>query len=79
MPSQVIVMDMIFNAENVPEFGSIRLTNKRYNSVNDYVLKSADVAKLDLITNAAEGSTAFCTDTYDLYILHVGEWVSLDG
>ena len=30
-----------------------------------------------MITNASDGSTAICTDTADLYILHMDEWVKL--
>ena len=77
MASQVIIMGMIFDSDNVPDFGSIRMTKSRYNGVNDYILKSTDLIKLDLITNAADGSTAICVDTADLYILHMGEWVKL--
>ncbi|MBQ2346978.1 MAG: hypothetical protein II388_01235 [Clostridia bacterium] len=75
----VTIMGMIFSSDNVPDFGSIRLTKKRYNNVNDYIFKVEDLSKLSLITNAAEGSTALCTDTGDLYILHVGEWVKIGG
>ena len=74
MASQVIVMGMLFDSENVPDFGSIRMTKSRYNGVNDYILKSTDLIKLDSIT-----STALCTDTGDLYILHIGEWVNFGG
>lgn len=75
----VIVMGMVFDSESVPDFGSIRMTAQRHNNVNDYIVLSTDISKLDDITNAAEGSTALCTDTGDLYILHVGEWVKLGG
>ena len=75
----VIVMGMVFDSENVPDFGSIRMTTQRHNNVNDYIALSSDISKLDDITNAAEGSTALCTDTGDLYILHVGDWVKLGG
>ena len=75
----VTIMGMLFSSDNVPDFGSIRLTKKRYNNVNDYILKSADLSKLSLITNAAEGSTALATDTGDLYILHMGIWSILGG
>ena len=75
----VTLMGMIFSSDNVPDFGSIRLTKKRYNNVNDYIFKVEDLSKLSLITNAAEGSTALCTDTGDLYILHVGLWSILGG
>ena len=71
----VTIMGMVFTADSVPpEFGSIRLTKMRHNNVNDYIFKSADLSKLSLITNAAEGSTALATDTGDLYILHMGLW-----
>jgi hypothetical protein len=72
-------MGMIFSSDNVPDFGSIRLTKKRYNNVNDYIFKVEDLSKLSLITNAAEGSTALATDTGDLYILHMGLWSILGG
>ena len=75
----VIVMGMEFESGSVPDFGSIRMTSQRHNNVNDYIVLSADISKLDDITNAAEGSTALCTDTGDLYILHVGEWVKIGG
>ena len=73
----IIIMGMIFDSDNVPDFGSIRMTKSRYNGVNDYILKSTDLIKLDSITNATDGSTALCTDTADFYILHMGEWVKL--
>ena len=76
----VTIMGMVFTADSVPpEFGSIRLTKMRHNNVNDYIFKSADLSKLSLITNAAEGSTALATDTGDLYILHMGIWSILGG
>ena len=75
----VIVMGMEFESGSVPDFGSIRMTCKRHTNVNDYIVLSTDISKLDGITNAAEGSTALCTDTGDLYILHVGEWAKLGG
>ena len=75
MASQVIIMGMLFDSENVPDFGSIRMTKSRYNGVNDYILKSTDLIKLDSITNATDGSTALCVDTADLYILLMGDWL----
>lgn len=75
----IIIMGMIFDSDNVPDFGSIRMTKSKNNGVNDYILKSTDLIKLDLITNASDGSTAFCTDTTDLYIMHLGEWVLVGG
>ena len=73
------IMGMEFNSDNVPDFGSIRMTKQRDNHVNDYIFLSTDLSKLSLITNAAEGSTALATDTGDLYILHMGIWSILGG
>ena len=82
MASQVI-MGMVFNDVEPPDFGSIRCTDLKgganFKGKNQYILKSTDVNKLDSITNAADGSTAICVDTSDLYILHMGEWVKLGG
>ena len=72
-------MGMNFESGTEPDFRSIRMTDTKYNGVNEYILKSSDVTKLDLITNAADGSTAICVDTADLYILHMGEWVKFGG
>ena len=75
----VIIMGMIFEKGSVPDFGSIYLVKSRYNGVNDYGLNEADVSKLDLITNAAPGSTALCDDTANLYRLTKNGWVLLGG
>lgn len=75
----VIIMGMIFNEGSVPDFGSIYLVKSRYNGVNDYGLNEADVSKLDLITNAAPGSTALCDDSANLYRLTKSGWVLLGG
>jgi hypothetical protein len=66
------VMGINFKDGESPDVGSVRRTN--YSGVNDYILKSEDLEILDKI-DTAEGSTAFCTDTAELYILHMGEWV----
>lgn len=75
----VIVMGMIFEEGSVPDFGSIYLVKSRYNGVNDYGLNEADVSKLELITNAAPGSTALCDDSANLYRLTKSGWVLLGG
>lgn len=76
-----IIMGMVFTDVEPPDFGSIRCTDLKgganFKGKNQYILKSTDISKLDLITNAADGSTAICVDTADLYILHMGEWVKL--
>lgn len=43
----------------------------------EYILKAEYADKLQQITNAAEGSTAFCIDTCELYILHNSEWLKV--
>lgn len=70
------IMGMLFTDDKVPDFGSIRLTGVKGN-VRKYVLKSEDIGKLDLITNAASGSTAICVDTSDVYIKHDKTWYKL--
>lgn len=60
------VMDMVFNDENVPDFGSIRMCSRNVYNVREYTLLAADKAKLNLITNAASGSKAYCTDSKEL-------------
>lgn len=74
MAVEKIVMEMSFPIDAVPDFGSIRLTRTYKNNVREYLLNSSDVAKLNSITNANDGSTAYCVDTGDLYIMHMGEW-----
>lgn len=74
-----IIMGMVFTDVEPPDFGSIRCTDLKgganFKGKNQYILKSTDVNKLDSITNAADGSTALCVDTADLYILLMGDWV----
>ena len=72
-----IIMGMEFETGKEPDFGSIRRTSSSYNGKNEYLLKSTDVDKLDLIVEhkgASDGSTALCSDTGELYLLHLGEW-----
>lgn len=56
------------------DLGSIRFTGYRQGNKKEYIFFSADVNKLSLIENAGTGSTAFCIDTGQLYILHDGTW-----
>lgn len=76
----IYVMDMEFDDDKVLDFGSIKMISvgremKSNQRIREYILKSTDVEKLKLITNAYDGSSAYCTDTGDLYILHMGDWV----
>lgn len=57
------------------DLGSIRQVGNRFYNIKEYILKSADVDKLKLLTDANDGSKAWCTDTKELYILHLGEWI----
>ena len=81
--SQVIKMNMLFDENSVPNFGSIyavRLNGGiNFKGVNDYGLDEADVSKLDLITNAAPGSTALCDDTGNFYRLTLSGWALVGG
>lgn len=72
--SKVIIMGMMFDEGDAPDFGSIFRSRARHDNVHEYGLNSEDVSKLDLITNAAPGSTALCTDTADIYILTKTGW-----
>lgn len=73
--SKVIIMGMIFESGEEPDFGSIYRVHEGVSGVHEYGLNSEDVDKLDIITNAAPGSTALCDDTADIYRLtKSGEW-----
>ena len=75
---KAVVMGMVFDSESVPDFGSIyatKITRGDIKGINEYGLNSDDVEKLDLITNAAYGSTALCDDTGDIYRLTKSGWV----
>lgn len=85
-------LDMFFpTGEDIPDFGTIRLTDvgKKIDEgvvkkdifghdidmrLRKYVLMSKDIEKLDLISNASDGSKAFTADTGDTYILCDGVW-----
>ena len=76
-------MGMVFDSVDVPDFGSIYCSRLRggatFKGVNEYGLNAEDVEKLDLITNAAYGSTAFCVDTCDIYVLMNDGWAMVGG
>ncbi len=73
--SKVIIMGMIFESGSEPDFGSIYRVHEGVSGVHEYGLNSEDVDKLDIITNAAPGSTALCDDTADIYRLTKTGWV----
>ena len=75
----IIIMGMEFVSGTEPDFGSIYAVKLQgganFKGRNDYGLDEEDVSKLDLITNAAPGSTALCDDTGNLYRLTKSGWV----
>ena len=70
----VAIMGMTFEKDKAPDFGSSRLTTPEQARVKSYILNTEDVPKLELITNAGDGSLAYCVDTAELYIKHIGKW-----
>ena len=81
-----MTLDMAFNSaeEAVEKLGGIKMyyvgtnstghikqNNKRY---REYILLSKDIAKLNNITNALDGSTAFVVDIDKTYILNNKNW-----
>ncbi|MGN0532509.1 MAG: hypothetical protein ACI4IN_06910 [Eubacterium sp.] len=74
-------MEMNFEYGEQPDLGSIVMTKVECVGIKqcrrEYLLNSADKDKLQQITNAADGSTAYCTDTGDLYLLHLGVWAKV--
>ena len=81
--ANVIIMGMVFDESEAPDFGSVYCSKLRggatFKGVNEYGLNAEDVEKLDGITNAAPGSTAFCVDTCDLYVLMNDAWAKVGG
>lgn len=66
-------MEMTFNTiSDVPDFGSICLIDSK-NGYKSYRLLDSDVNKLNLITNAANGSDALTTSG-QLLIKIGGQW-----
>lgn len=58
----------------VVNLGSIRLTGYGQLNTKEFILNYEDVDKLDLLSDAGEGSTALCVDTGQLFIKHESEW-----
>lgn len=84
-------MDMAFSSpDDVPDFGSIKMyyigestlgycndgTNKK---LRGYTLLSEDISKLNLITNANDGSQALVVDIGQTYILCASQWRKWTG
>lgn len=84
-------MDMEFKSENtIPDFGTIKMYyvgDTKLGFVNlssrtklrGYTLLSKDISKLNLITNAADGSHALVVDTGKTYILCNEQWIEWTG
>lgn len=84
-------MDMEFASESdAPNFGSIQMyyvgepkLGFAVHSTNikprGYTLLSKDISKLNLITNAADGSQALVIDIGKTYILCDSQWIEWTG
>ena len=71
------IMGMKFDTDSlVPDFGSICLISPEGIPVKHYRLRDADTSKLNLITNAADGSDAF-TDKGRIFIKLSGVWTEV--
>ncbi len=70
----VSIMGMEYEKGSEPDFGSIRMSK---NDPYEYILKSEDVQKLNLLTKVPDGATAFCIDSTDLYMKHDSMWVKV--
>lgn len=78
--NKVIVMDMVFNAGSVPDFGGIYLVSRGENGVNEYGCKNlSDAAKLSNITNAAPGSRCVFSNGTVYRLEADGEWDTIEG
>lgn len=72
-----IIMGMKFEDwEEVPDFGSIALVSSESMAVKHYRLLDGDVSKLNLITNASDGSDAF-TSKGRMFIKLSGDWTEV--
>lgn len=72
-----IIMGMKFEDwEEVPDFGSIALVSSESMAVKHYRLLDSDVSKLNLITNASDGSDAF-TSKGRMFIKLSGDWTEV--
>lgn len=82
-------MDMEYKTkDDVPDFGSITMChvgrqssgfviqykNNVHYAIREYTLLEKDLDKLNLITNAADGSKAMVIDANKIYVLCNGEW-----
>ena len=62
----------VYNDNDTVNLGSIEL---KKHDAREYLLESTDVDNLNAIKNATDGSTAWCTDTHELYVKHNGKWI----
>ena len=67
---------MIYSGDKVYGYKNNVDSNGHYidRRLRGYILASKDIAKLNLINNAADGSRAICADTSDLYLYCDGTW-----
>lgn len=52
----------------------VQVSEKFYKEKHFYI-KSSEVENLKLLTDIATGSTAWCVDTFELYLYFKGEWI----
>lgn len=70
------IMGMKFVDGEEPDFGSIALVSPKQVPVKSYRLLDTDVGKLNLITNARDGSDAL-TDKGRLFVKLSGVWTEV--
>lgn len=66
------------NKDVVPDYGTLFLIKKGQNNVNEYGGDISDLEKLDLIINAALGSTCLFDDG-SLYRKGIDGWIKIGG
>lgn len=64
--------------EDIPDYGSLFLIKASNKKVNDYGGDVADIEKLDLINEAAVGSTCLFDDG-SLYRKGIDGWIKIGG
>lgn len=76
---KTVVMGMTFEANNVPDFGSICLISPDYLGVKSFRLLDEDVDKLDLMTDEVHNGSDALTDAGRIFIKLQGTWREVGG
>lgn len=74
---KVSIMGMMFEKNNVPDFGSICLVSPDRLGVKSFRLKDEDVSKLSLMTDEVYNGSDALTETGRLFIKLSGEWTEV--